>query len=106
MQEIHHTQKKDAPSGTAISLAEGIIKHSNKENWTIDTPSEKEIGIVAARIEDVKGTHTVKYTSTIDAIRLTHEAHSRDGFAKGAILAASWLEDKKGIFTMQDVLGM
>ncbi|MDT0554454.1 4-hydroxy-tetrahydrodipicolinate reductase [Patiriisocius hiemis] len=106
MEEIHHIEKKDAPSGTAISLAEGIMEHSNKENWTLENPSEKEIEITAKRIKDVKGTHTIMYDSTIDCIRLTHEAHSRDGFAKGAILAASWLQDKKGIYTMQDVLGI
>lgn len=106
MEEIHHTQKKDAPSGTAISLAEGIIKQSKKDGWTLENPSEKEIEITAKRIKDVKGTHSIMYNSAIDSIRLTHEAHSRDGFAKGAILAASWLQDKKGIYTMQDVLGI
>jgi 4-hydroxy-tetrahydrodipicolinate reductase len=106
IEEIHHTQKKDAPSGTAISIAEGIIKNSDKESWSMDTTSEKSIPVTAKREGDVKGTHTVTYASEMDTISLKHEAHSRDGFAKGAILAAEWLANKKGIYTMKDVLGM
>ena len=105
MEEIHHTQKKDAPSGTAITLAETIIKNSKKEKWTLEGASQKMLKIEAKRLDDVKGTHTVKYISEIDSISMTHEAFTRDGFAKGAILAAEWLQDKKGIFTMKDVLG-
>lgn len=104
--EIHHTQKKDAPSGTAISIAEGIIEHTEKKGWTLTTPSEEEINIEALRAGDVKGTHVVEYVSDIDTISLKHEAHTREGFAKGAILAAEWMVDKKGIFTMNDVLGI
>lgn len=104
--EIHHTQKKDAPSGTAISVAEGIIKHTDKRNWVLETPSEEEIKIEALREGDVKGTHIVDYSSKIDTITLKHEAHTREGFAKGAILAAEWLHTKKGIYTMKDVLGI
>lgn len=106
LEEIHHTQKKDAPSGTAISIAEGIIKHSEKKSWTMETASAESISIKAKREGDVKGTHSVAYTSAIDTISLTHEAHTRDGFAKGAILAAEWLASRKGVFTMKDVLGI
>ena len=106
IEEIHHTQKKDAPSGTAISIAEGIIKNSDRNSWTMETPSIESIGIEAKREGDVKGTHSVKYTSKIDTISLKHQAHTRDGFAKGAILAAEWLVAKKGVYTMKDVLGI
>lgn len=106
IEEIHHLQKKDAPSGTAISIAEGILKHSDKKDWKLDTNQGDLLNIVAKREEDVKGTHMVHYTSPIDTISLKHEAHSREGFAKGAILAAEWLKDKKGVFTMKDVLGI
>jgi len=105
MEEIHHTQKIDAPSGTAITLAETIIKNSKKEAWSLEEASEETLKIEAKRLDDVKGTHTVKYISDIDSISMTHEAFTRDGFAKGAILAAEWLQNKKGIFTMKDVLG-
>ncbi|WP_339696890.1 4-hydroxy-tetrahydrodipicolinate reductase [uncultured Marixanthomonas sp.] len=107
VEEIHHTQKKDAPSGTAITIAEGIIKHTNKENWTLEETSEKTIPITAKREGDVKGTHSVEYSSKIDTISIKHEAHTRDGFAKGAILAAEWLAKKEsGVYTMKDVLGI
>lgn len=112
VEEIHHLQKKDAPSGTAITIAEGILKHSEKKAWKLDTSDlsaeaeENILNITAKREEDVKGTHIVSYESKIDTISLKHEAHSRDGFALGAILAAEFLKDKKGIFTMKDVLGL
>lgn len=106
IEEIHHTQKKDAPSGTAISIAEGIIKNSDKNSWTMETASEENILVEAKREGDVKGTHVVAYASAIDTISLKHEAHTRDGFAKGAILAAEWLTNKKGVYTMKDVLGI
>jgi 4-hydroxy-tetrahydrodipicolinate reductase len=106
IEEIHHLQKKDAPSGTAITIAEGILKHSDKKDWKLNTSEENILNITAKREEDVKGTHTVSYDSFIDTISLKHEAHSREGFALGAILAAEWLQDKKGIFTMKDVLGI
>ena len=102
--EIHHTQKLDAPSGTAISLADGIINNSNKTNWKLNDSGRNDINITAKRTDDVKGTHIINYDSDIDTISIKHEAHSRDGFALGAILAAEWLVDKKGIFTMKDVL--
>lgn len=106
VEEIHHLQKKDAPSGTAITIAEGILKHSTKEGWKLDSSEENILNITAKREEDVKGTHIVSYDSAIDTISFTHEAHSREGFALGAILAAEFLKDKKGIFTMKDVLGI
>lgn len=106
MEEIHHTQKLDAPSGTAITLAEEIIKHSTYKNWTLETPIGNEIHIEAKRIENVPGTHSVFYKSEVDQIEIKHTAHSREGFAFGAVIAAEWLKDKKGVFTMKDVLGL
>ena len=107
MEEIHHTKKLDAPSGTAITLAEGIIKNSDKESWALTvTNNTTEIPIVAKRIDDVPGTHSVEYKSDVDTIDIKHTAHSRDGFALGAVIAAEWLVDKKGVFTMKDVLGI
>jgi len=104
MEEIHHTQKLDAPSGTAITLAEGIVKNSDKTGWKLENPSEEEIEITTKRIDGVKGTHIINYNSEIDTISIKHEAHSREGFALGAILAAEWLVNKKGVYTMKDVL--
>lgn len=104
--EIHHTEKKDAPSGTAITIAETILNYSEKESWELDANNKEQLRIVAKREKDVKGTHVVKYASSIDTISLKHEAHSREGFAKGALLAAEWIKDKKGIFTMKEVLGL
>ena len=107
MEEIHHTKKLDAPSGTAITLAEGIIKNSDKKNWALNvTNKETEIPIVAKRIDDVPGTHSISYKSAVDTIDIKHTAHSRDGFALGAVVAAEWLIGKTGIFTMKDVLGI
>ena len=104
MEEIHHTQKLDAPSGTAISLAEQIIERSDKNSWTLETPDEKQLQITAIRTENVPGTHKVSYSSPIDSINIEHIAHSRDGFALGAVIAAEWLQHKKGVFGMKDVL--
>lgn len=107
MEEIHHTKKLDAPSGTAITLAEGIIKHTDKENWALDvTNNADEIPIVAKRIPEVPGTHSVSYESTIDTIDIEHTAHNRQGFALGAVVAAEWLVGKHGVFSMKDVLGL
>lgn len=106
IEETHHTEKKDAPSGTAISLAEGIIAHSRKKGWKLDKGSETEIEIGAKRIDDVKGTHIVSYASEIDTISIKHQAHNRDGFAIGAMLASEWIQGKKGIYSMKDVLGI
>jgi 4-hydroxy-tetrahydrodipicolinate reductase len=107
MEEIHHTKKLDAPSGTAITLAEGIIENSSKNNWELDGENTSEtIPIVAKRIPDVPGTHTVDYSSEVDTIEITHTAHSRKGFALGAVVAAEWILNKKGVFTMKDVLNI
>jgi len=107
MEEIHHTKKLDAPSGTAISLAEGIIQHSNKNSWVSGvTNNESEIPIVSKRLPNVPGTHEIKYTSDVDTIAIKHTAHNRDGFAIGAVIAAEWLIGKTGVFTMNDVLGL
>lgn len=104
IEEIHHTQKLDAPSGTAITLAEQIIENSKKSGWKLENPAENDIPIRAKRIENVPGTHTISYDSQVDTIRIEHIAHSRDGFAIGAVMAAEWLQDKKGVFGMKDVL--
>ena len=106
IEEIHHLEKKDAPSGTAITMANGILKYSDKKDWKLNSSEDDILNIIAKREHDVKGTHHVHYTSKIDTISLTHEAHSREGFASGALLAAEWLQNKKGIFSMQDVLGI
>ncbi|WP_179006047.1 4-hydroxy-tetrahydrodipicolinate reductase [Winogradskyella forsetii] len=106
IEEIHHTQKLDAPSGTAITLAEQIIEQTNYTNWTLDQPKSNEIHIEAKRIENVPGTHEITYNSEIDAISIKHTAHSRQGFAMGAVIAAEWIKDKKGIFSMKDVLNI
>lgn len=104
IEEIHHTEKKDAPSGTAISLAEGILKEYPYKDWILDNEDENYLTIKAFREGDVKGTHSIDYTSKMDTIRIQHKAHSREAFALGAILAAEWLLGKQGIFTMKDVL--
>lgn len=105
--EIHHTQKRDSPSGTAITLAEQVIDnlHSKKTwvNHISDNTSELEI--ISERIDPAPGTHRVKYSSAIDDIEIIHTAHNRTGFASGAVLAAEFIRDKKGIFSMKEVLG-
>ncbi len=106
MEETHHTQKLDAPSGTAITLAEDIIENSAYGTWTLDKAKPKELHINAKRIENVPGTHEVTYTSAVDTIAIKHTAHSREGFALGAVIAAEWIADKKGIFSMKDVLNI
>lgn len=107
MEEIHHTQKLDAPSGTAISLANDIIEnHEGFTNWKLDENGKKTIPITAKRIEDVPGTHTVTYESEVDTINIEHIAHTRQGFALGAVIAAEWIAGKTGVFTMNDVLNI
>ena len=106
IEEIHHTQKLDAPSGTAITLAEDIItnqKHYIK--WSLEDEA-RALPIEAKRIENVPGTHIVTYKSDIDTITIEHEAHNRNGFALGAIVAAEWLIGKQGVYTMKDVLNL
>lgn len=105
LEEIHHTQKLDAPSGTAISLAKGIIENSDYTSWTLDkNRDENQLYIDAKRIENVPGTHSIFYNSDVDTIEIKHTAHNREGFAFGAVIAAEWIIDKKGIFAMKDVL--
>ena len=107
MSETHHTEKKDAPSGTAITLAEGIIDElDRKDGWKLDEGSKEKIGITAKRIEGVPGTHEVEYRSNIDRITISHEAFSRKGFALGAISAAEFMVGKTGFYTMQDLLNI
>ena len=107
MEEIHHTQKLDAPSGTAITLAEGIIENSSKNRWELANKSNPNvIPIVAKRIPDVSGTHSVWYSSEVDTIEIKHTANNRKGFALGAVIAAEWIADKTGVFSMKDVLNI
>ncbi len=107
LEEIHHTQKLDAPSGTAITLANSIIaEHSSYDNWKLDENEENTIPITAKRIEDVPGTHTIYYKSEVDTITIEHKAHNRQGFALGAVIAAEWLVGKTGVFSMNDVLNI
>ncbi|NRT11066.1 4-hydroxy-tetrahydrodipicolinate reductase [Flavobacterium sp. 14A] len=106
MEEIHHTQKLDAPSGTAISLAKGIIENSSYTDWTLENPTANQIMIDAKRIGTVPGTHTVEYSSEVDSIEIKHTANNREGFALGAVIAAEWIIGKQGVFDMKDVLDL
>jgi len=106
IEETHHTEKKDAPSGTAISLAEGLIKNYPYQDWILNNRKDNHLTIKAFREGDIKGIHTINYQSELDTISIKHIAESRDAFAHGAILAAEWLQGKKGIFTMKDVLDL
>lgn len=107
LEEIHHVHKRDAPSGTALSLAEGIIKnHPKYDAWKLDETKDNELGIFAIREDEVPGTHSVFYKSDVDEIEIKHTAFSRKGFALGAVIAAEWIKDKQGIFSMKDVLGL
>jgi 4-hydroxy-tetrahydrodipicolinate reductase len=108
LEETHHTQKKDAPSGTAVTLAEQILEQvTRKTGWvTGKSNNPEDLSIVSKRIDPAAGTHIVKYYSDIDDIEITHTAHNRKGFALGAVLAAEFIHDKKGIFSMKDVLGL
>ena len=105
LEEIHHTHKKDAPSGTAISLAEGIIKNDHRfDAWKLDETKGNELGIFAIREDEVPGTHSIFYRSEVDEIEIKHTAFNRNGFALGAVIAAEWIQGKKGNFSMKDVL--
>ena len=107
MEEIHHTQKLDKPSGTAISLAKDILKnYPEKKDWTIDNSTNKELFIDVKRIENVPGTHSVFYNSDVDFIEIKHVAHNREGFALGAVVASEWILGKKVVFSMKDVLNL
>lgn len=107
MEEIHHIHKLDSPSGTAITLANGIIKNlERKTKWVEGVQAQPgEIPIASKREGEVPGTHSITYQSEVDTITITHEAHSRQGFALGAVVAAEWLPGKKGVFGMNDLLG-
>ncbi len=108
LEEIHHTQKKDAPSGTAITLAEQVLQEiRGKKKWVNENSANKqELVIISKREDPAPGTHTIKYSSVVDDIEIIHTAHSRQGFALGAVLAAEYIHNKKGIFNMKDILGI
>jgi len=108
LEETHHTQKRDAPSGTAITLAEQVMANiKTKKHWVNHiSDNETELEIISERIDPAPGTHKIKYSSSIDDIEIIHTAHNRQGFASGAILAAEFICDKKGIFSMKDVLNL
>ena len=103
IEETHHIQKVDKPSGTAITLAEGIIEKGKYNNWSMDN-EKKSIPIESKRIDKVPGTHMVNYSSELDSIEIKHIAKNRTGFALGAVIAAEWIVDKKGVFEMSDVI--
>ena len=104
MEEIHHTQKLDAPSGTAISLANDVVELTKLKGWTLNAAQPDELAITAKRIEQVPGTHSVFYDSDVDQIEIKHTAHSREGFALGSVIAAEWIIGKTGVFSMKNVL--
>ena len=108
IREVHHTQKVDHPSGTAITTAEGILQHlTSKKSWVNDAPANaSQLEIISERTENVVGTHVVTYASEIDTIELSHDANSRTGFAAGAIMAAEWLPGRKGVYGMRDLLNL
>ena len=107
LEEIHHVHKLDAPSGTAITLANQVINQNKIKNKWVNTSTnnDNELSIVSKRINEVPGTHTVTYSSAVDEISIKHIAHNRKGFALGAVIAAEWVKDKKGIFGMADLMG-
>ena len=106
MKEIHHTEKKDSPSGTAITLAEGILANQHQLNGWINEEStdNQKLGIVSERIPNVPGTHTVSYSSPLESIEITHTAHDRSVFAEGVVKVGEWIYKKKGVFTMSDFI--
>ncbi len=107
LEETHHVQKLDAPSGTAVSLLEDILTaHPHYDSWSLNAQNENQVNVHAHRIPEVPGTHEVRYDSLIDTIKIEHIAHNRKGFALGAILAAEFLKGRKGYFQMSDVLNM
>lgn len=106
IEEIHHIHKKDAPSGTAITLAEGIIENTDVQRWVCGVAAEREVSIASERTREVPGTHTVTWESAIDRITITHEAKNRLGLAMGAVLAAEYIHGKTGVFSMSDMLGI
>lgn len=112
IEEIHHIHKLDAPSGTGITLADGLLSHlGRKKSWKLytekgpESANDTDLPLIAIRTGEVPGTHTVTYTSAIDRISMTHEAFNRKGFATGSVVAAEWITNRKGVFTMRDLLG-
>lgn len=106
MEEIHHTQKLDAPSGTAITLAESIIENTSYQKWKLEKAEENTVPITSKREGMVPGTHTITYKSLVDSLEIKHTAHNREGFALGAVIAAEWILGKTGVFSMKDVLNL
>jgi 4-hydroxy-tetrahydrodipicolinate reductase len=108
IEETHHTQKKDAPSGTAITLAEQILEQVKRKKQWVNELSDNtgDLEIISQRVDPAPGTHSIKYSSVIDEIEIIHIAHNRQGFATGAVLAAEFIKDKKGFFTMKEVLNL
>ena len=107
MEEVHHIHKKDAPSGTAITLAEGIIENLDRiYNWKLGSPGKNDLMINSIREGEVPGTHIINYLSESDLISISHEAKSRKGFALGAVLVSEWIKDKSGLLTMKDFLDL
>ena len=108
LEETHHTQKKDAPSGTAISLAEQVMEHVHrKKRWVNElSDNPEDLEIISQRVDPAPGTHSIKYSSAIDTIEIIHTAHNRMGFAGGAVLAAEFIAQRKGFFSMKEVLGL
>jgi 4-hydroxy-tetrahydrodipicolinate reductase len=106
LEEIHHIHKLDAPSGTALSLAETVLGESDLTEWELNGNSKNKLNIKSIRQGEVPGIHSIKYTSSVDEISLKHEAFNRDGFALGAIIASEWLVGKQGVFSMNDVLNI
>jgi 4-hydroxy-tetrahydrodipicolinate reductase len=108
LEETHHTQKKDAPSGTAITLAEQVLEGiKRKKRWLNElSDNPEDLEIISQRIDPAPGTHSIKYSSAIDTIEIIHTAHSRMGFAGGAVLAAEFINNRKGFFSMKEVLGL
>ena len=104
IEEIHHKQKLDKPSGTAITLVNEIITKSKYSEWSFDKNNKDAIGMISKREDNIPGTHTVQYNSEIDSIEIKHTAHNRKGFALGAVIAAEWILNKKGVFNMNDVI--
>ena len=108
LEETHHTQKKDAPSGTAITLAEQVLEHiKRKKQWVNElSDNPEDLEIISQRVDPAPGTHSIKYSSAIDTIEIIHTAHNRKGFATGTVLAVEFIKNKKGFFTMKDVLNL
>lgn len=104
IEEIHHKQKLDKPSGTAITLADEIITNSKYSEWSFDKNNKDTIKMISKREDNIPGTHSVQYNSLIDSLEIKHTAHNRKGFALGAVIAAEWILNKKGVFNMSDVI--